>query len=79
MAKPTNNKKGISFTINPNIRENPYKSGAMFKSGGFCHPVAQGEKLLEIQPLGWIKNNTPIATVMCGTEINGAIIFLNTE
>ena len=59
------------------MREIPYKSGAIFKLGGLCQPVNQGEKILEIHPLGWIKNKMPIAIVMWGIEINGTMMFFS--
>jgi hypothetical protein len=63
-AMEANKKNGVSLSINPNIKDNPYSSGIIKKSGGRLKPVSHGDNNLKISPLGDNKKIKPTAIVM---------------
>ena len=75
-AIEANKKNGTSLSINPNIKDNPYSSGIIKKSGGLLKPVNHGDNSLKIKPLGESKKIKPTAIVMWGIARRGDIIIL---
>ena len=49
----------------------PYGSWAIRKSGGLCHPVSQGEKILAKNPLGTRRKTKAIHKAEWGKAIKG--------
>ena len=64
-------KKGTSLATSTAMSPRPHGSCVVSHGGGASKPVAQGERARSSQPLGAIKNASPIANAACGTASMG--------